>query len=581
MTWWLLQNKRLSAEKAALTELEGAVDWLRVSKWHATPDLSMVVDFEIDHGGTTFALQMKYPGVFPDAPPMVYTKDRTRISGHQYGPDGELCLEYRPDNWQTAVTGADMVTSCHNLLAEELPEGDRTVHARSAHVASLGRDLRSKYCRFLLTDADLEAVNRLKEHMPEPLSLRERAGRSVFIASIAYFGEKDTPTWTSDLILPKGNAKGSGYVVRIPAASPMGLVDVAKLGAILDGVGLGHLKRSLLDDGRSTHLLLGDGDQWELFWIYGDEDEREVVSYTTLRIPPAQNRVADPFGVLSSKKVGIVGCGSIGSKTAASLCRSGVGQFLLIDEDIFFPDNVVRNELDLNDSGTHKAYALKDRLLEINPLTDVKALRLSLGGQESTSSMAGALEALGECDLLIDATAEPVAFNMVASISRRRKIPMIWAQVFAGGIGGLVARARPEIDPVPIAAREQIETWCTDQDIDWIRPDDPGRYHGRGADGQPMIADDAEVSIIASHLTRFGTDILAKPDASLFPVSAYLVGFSSDWLFEQPFDTRPIDLWPAGTWGEEMDPLSPDDVLRLLKEHLPPKEDADAAASSE
>ena len=158
---------------------------------------------------------------------------------------------------------------------------------------------------------------------------------------------------------------------------------------------------------------------------------------------------------------------------------------------------------------------------------------------------------------------------------------MIWAQVFAGGIGGLVARARPEIDPVPIAARDQIEIWCADQGIDWIRPDDPGHYDGRGADGQPMIADDAEVSIIASHLTRFATDILAQPDASIFPVSAYLVGFSSEWLFEQPFDTRPIDLQPAGTWGEAMDPLSPEDIMSLLKEHLPPEEDADAAAASE
>ncbi|MCT4372027.1 ThiF family adenylyltransferase [Yangia mangrovi] len=41
--------------------------------------------------------------------------------------------------------------------------------------------------------------------------------------------------------------------------------------------------------------------------------------------------------MLADKSVGIVGCGSVGSKVAASLCRTGVGKFLLIDEDIFFP----------------------------------------------------------------------------------------------------------------------------------------------------------------------------------------------------------------------------------------------------
>ena len=96
-----------------------------------------------------------------------------------------------------------------------------------------------------------------------------------------------------------------------------------------------------------------------------------------------------------------------------------------------------------------------------------------------------------------------------------------------------------------------------------------------------MIADDAEVSIIAAHSTRFASDILARPEASIFPVSAYLLGFSSEWIFKQPFDTWPIDLRPDGTWGEVMESLSPEEILKLLKEHLPTKEDADATAASE
>jgi len=369
--------------------------------------------------------------------------------------------------------------------------------------------------------------------------------------------------------------------VRIPEVENKSDIDVKEFGALLGAHGLDELRVALLDSSGSTHLLTGDGEDWQLIWIFGEAQDRKIITYTTVRMPPTERRTPDGFEILRERAVGIVGCGSLGSKIAASLCRSGVGRFLLIDEDLFFPGNVVRNELDLKHVGAHKAYALKGRLLELNPLADIKALRLSLGGQESASSMAGALEALGKCDLLIDATAVPLAFNLVASVSRREKKPIIWAQVFAGGIGGYVARARPDIDPVPIAARDQIEVWCEDQGVDWIRHDDTGRYDDVAADGRPMVADDAEVSIIASHATRFATDILARPERSIFPQSAYLIGFSSEWIFEEPFDTRPIDLRPDGTWGETLDPLTPQEIMQLLQEHLPSNEDKDAAAASE
>jgi len=580
MTWWLYRSTRLSSEKAALAELEGSVDWLRVGKWQANTDLAMCVDFQIMHGGEELAFQMIFPSVFPDAPPMVYTEDRSRISHHQYGSDGELCLEHRPDNWHPTVTGSDMVASCQRLIAEERSEGGEVVHARSAHVASLGRDLRSKLCRFLMTETDIKSVNGLTEYTHEALALRDRRAASTFISSINYVGAKDAPVWTSDLILPKGGTDDTGYAVRVPGVGLQGNIAPENLRALLEGVKLDDLIKILFDSDDSMHLLMGDGDNWELFWIYGEAADRKLLTYKTVCVPADRQRLPDGFSSLAEKKVGIVGCGSVGSKIAASLCRSGVGNFLLIDEDIFFPGNVVRNELDLSETGAHKSHALRDRLLKLNPIADVKALRMTIGGQESAQSMAGALEALGECELLIDATAEPAAFNLIASVSTRQKRPMVWAEVFAGGIGGLVARARPDLDPIPLSARGQIEVWCNDQGVEWIRSEGAGRYDGQAEDGEPLIADDAEVAIIASHATRFATDILARPDASIFPMSAYVIGFTSFWLFEQPFDTRPIDLQPDGVWGEVGDELEPEKLFKLLIEHLPPKEDTDATPTA-
>lgn len=581
MIWWLSQNSRLTAEKAALAELEGSIDWLEVGKWQTNADLVMCVDFTIGHGGKELGFQMRYPSIFPDTPPMIFTDDQSRISNHQYAADGELCLEHRPDNWRSSITGADMVASCHRLIIEERPEGGEVVHARSAHMKSLGRDLRSKLCRFLMTESDLIAVNALPEYTSEALSLSDRKAASTFISSINHIGSNESPLWASDLVLPKGDRDETGTVVRVPGFRECHNISVDALKNLLEGAKLDNLCDVILDIDASTHLLMGDEDKWELFWLYGDAKDRKVINYTTVIVPADRQRLPIGFDQLADKKVGIVGCGSVGSKIAASLCRTGVGKFLLIDEDIFFPGNVVRNELGLNETGAHKAHALRDRLTNLAPKADVKALRISLGGQESAEFMAGALEGLSDCDLLIDATASPTAFNMIASIATRNEKPMIWAEVFAGGIGGIVARARPKLDPIPLAARDQIDVWCNDQGVDWIRLDNAGQYDGQSEDGAPLIADDADVSVISSHAARFAIDILARPDAGIFPVSAYVIGLSSEWLFDQPFDTRPIDLKPDGVWGETSEKLNPEAMFEILKEHLPPKESADASTVTE
>lgn len=578
MTWWLLQHSRLGKEKAALAELESGADWLSVENWQANSDLEMCVAFAVTHGDKRFGFRMRYPSIFPDAPPMVFTNDGSQISNHQYGADGELCLEHRPDNWQPSITGADMVASCQRLIAEEQLETGDVAHARSAHTASLGRDLRSQSCRFLMSEMDLKAVNRLPDRQDFEFTLSERKVAASYIASLTRIGPEEDPAWVSDLVLPDGYAKEAGSVVRVPGAGNLGAVTAEALGAFLDGGGLDNLRGRVLDTDALTHLLLGDKETWELFSIFGKSDDRKIINYKTVLVPAAQQRLPDEFKVLADKTVGIVGCGSVGSKVAASLCRTGVGKFLLIDEDIFFPGNAVRNELDLSVTGAHKAVALHERLKNLAPEVSVGVYRMTLGGQESAASMVGALEALGDCDVLVDATGSPTAFNMIASMATRKSKPMVWAQVFAGGIGGLVGRARPRIDPVPLLARGQIDRWCEDQGVEWIRPVDPERYGGQGSDGTPIVADDAEVSVVAAHASRFVIDLLVRPDGSIFPFSAYVIGLSSEWLFDQPFDTRPIDLIPAGEWGEKVEPLDADALVEILKAHLPPREDADEVA---
>jgi hypothetical protein len=58
MIWWLSQSSRLLSEKAALTKLEGEVNWLQLGRWQADSDFTMSLDFSIDHGEKHYSLKI-------------------------------------------------------------------------------------------------------------------------------------------------------------------------------------------------------------------------------------------------------------------------------------------------------------------------------------------------------------------------------------------------------------------------------------------------------------------------------------------------------------------------------------------
>lgn len=68
----------------------------------------------------------------------------------------------------------------------------------------------------------------------------------------------------------------------------------------------------------------------------------------------------------------IVGCGSVGSLIALELARGGVGEFVLVDNDIFSYHNVSRHQCGIFDVGKRKVDALEERILQINPTAHIK-----------------------------------------------------------------------------------------------------------------------------------------------------------------------------------------------------------------
>ena len=60
-------------------------------------------------------------------------------------------------------------------------------------------------------------------------------------------------------------------------------------------------------------------------------------------------------------------------------------------------------------------------------------------------------------------------------------------------------------------------------------------------------------------MPRLAIDTLIPRNPSMFPSSVYMIGLAEGWIFDQPFDTRPIDVGtPQPVPSEE--PLAPETV---------------------
>lgn len=546
MIWWGSQPSRARAEGASITQLQERVDWLGDVKWRLD-ELRMVVDFTIRHQDQTIELTMAYPSFFPDTPPQVKPRGEVRLSQHQYGTGGELCLEFRPDNWDPSWTGAMMIESAYRLLSGEMPADGQAAEVPNAHRATHGQSVRTQSFRCPLLPQQKAALLALPTGQPVPLQTCEHFFAEHWIVQLTRIGEESATAWSGPKPV-RDALQYMGYAFRLPAGETLPT----------------RLTRDYLRDllvGAKDPAVLEQFDtlQKEQFFLVFTEDgmrmasanpRRETLySYAVLELPGEQVRLPAGYVDLPGKSVAVIGCGSVGSKAAMSLARAGVGKFVLIDGDILAPGNLVRNDLDASAVGLHKADGLATRILDVNPTAEVIVRKMGLGEQESSVATDYALLQLAKCDLLVEATTDAEAFNLTASVARRSKKTMVWAEVFAGGIGGIIARARPDVDPPPHIARRQIGAWCDQYGVPW---------HGRAGHGydvemhaEPLIADDADVAIIAAHLSRLALDALLGQET--FAEAAYAIGLKAGWIFTAPFETFPIGFTPQGEWGEQKD----------------------------
>lgn len=564
MIWWTAQPSRARAEQAAIVELAERSPWLSDISWRLE-GLRLVVDFTIRHLDQTFELMMIYPSFFPDTVPQVKPRGEVRLSRHQYGAGGEFCLEFRPDNWDPSWTGAMMIESAYRLLSGEAPQDPEAPPVPDAHRETLGQSVRARKLRFPILAEQKTILDGLPACQPVPLQVTEHVYAGHWIARLIRIGGSESPLWSGAEPVA-GSTHIDGYAMRLPE------------GAALSTMLTRDSLRGMLASSENAELLTQfETLEKELFFLVYNETGLRLVSgdprrdtlfdYAVVVLPARQSRLPAEYADLPARSVAVIGCGSVGSKVAVSLARAGIGKFVLVDGDVLTDGNLIRNDLDGSAIGIHKADALATRLANVNPGVETVVRNISLGDQESSAATDYALGKIAACDLIIEATADPEGFNFCASVARRGKKPMIWAEVFAGGIGGIIARVRPGVEPPPHVARRQIGAWCDEYGVPWERQSRRG--YDLDSETEPLIADDADVTVVAAHLTRFALDTLLRPESSLFAHPAYAIGLKPGWIFTAPFETFPIGFTAQGEWGQTTDSDLEGELNAMLTELFP------------
>lgn len=588
MRWAIDDPVRFLHERAELDRLGAEGGWLSAA-WRISEGGSIAVDIDMAIHGRVFAGRMTYPDTFPDSPPYICPRNESeRWSGHQYGAGGPLCLQWRADNWHPDVTGADMVRSAHELLnTEQHPELPHAVP--SAHRLTAGQETRGAGRRFVAT-SELLATS-----MALPLRSRTRLKSAIVYNrdAIVMFVTKvaDTQDALQNVTdIPGGVAtspplfslSGDGWIFRSDAFDKRQSVEsVEALVRLLTEAGFAADDVLVQESGKyeaRTVVLLGTELSSLRIFLIDSGEQPELLEHRILLPTLAESRVSEEARKLAALRVGIVGLGSMGSKIAVSMARAGVRRFLLIDDDYLEPGNMVRHELSWAYVGTHKARAVRDALSLIAAGVEVDARTTRLAGQESAVTAAAALKELSSCDVLIDATANPEVFLLLAALARRKGIPLCWGEIFAGGYGGMIARARPARDPNPLAVRDAYHAYLA------TLPDAPFKNAANydGTEEQPLVAYDSDVGFVATALSRLVIDTALSRDPSEFPCSVYLLGMRREWIFEAPFDTRPVDVQGQG-WEREGNAVIDKDRLAVVEALLRMYEgerdaDADPAA---
>jgi ThiF family len=181
-----------------------------------------------------------------------------------------------------------------------------------------------------------------------------------------------------------------------------------------------------------------------LTWLFVRRRKEQQQTVRTYVYRPSERWSRTPgLTMISDKKVLLIGCGCLGSKIGTSLAASGVGDFGLLDYDLYDPNNVVRHEVGIAHFGQPKARALVDRLKDINPAIACRVFAYQVGGIQVFAEDERVMKEFAAADIVVNTTGDHGVSRWMDECCYRFGVPGIFVSVTNGAWGGEIVRVIP------------------------------------------------------------------------------------------------------------------------------------------
>lgn len=238
-----------------------------------------------------------------------------------------------------------------------------------------------------------------------------------------------------------------------------------------------------------------------------------------------------------SKKIAILGCGSLGSKIGIHLARNGNGPFLCIDDDWFLPHNNARHALTFPYPG-NKSDLLSSAIWAINNMQTFEENQSAINIDYKNVR------------LIIDTTASLVVRNFL--MSEGRLAPVISGALYGQGRYGLLlfeskAKTVTLMDIWAYLYRkslenETIKNLLFSSNLEKINI-------GQSCSSQTLIVDDSRISLIAASMSLKIQQVL---EADLVDKGEILfLKYNEDYsLSSEVFDVTPNIVIPSDGTNE-------------------------------
>lgn len=500
-----------------------------------------------------FEFELRYPGSYPFHPPDIYPKDRTTkwVPRHQYRPEGKFCLDIREKTWNSTLSAADIIESLETLLiaekVREVRKEEKLLVYEEDEPTKLQRKLEQQKC---VVPSDIQFPQAVSIGILKYFYLFKPDTFRIIISGINQDGKYvESPLagkiWGAESFLRLEN----GMWLRTSLENIVEILSIqesSKIEPILVEKRLlpeGKLVKDYVGDLKFFHLLMFDEKYPNcFFYVKADLEKNTCEPYGTYVMDSEKLFARLPsrgdYETLKRKKAVVIGCGSGGSKVAEYLIKAGITDLTLIDGDILTTENIIRHACQLDDISIEKVYAVKSKLLKINPDANIRTVNKHLYTISPETD-----ERLKDSDLMIVATAsDEELFNGYAY---PKGIPAIYAKVYPLGFGGEIIRIIPGITPCFECCHYQKEVLIEKEFEDAVFPDLGTTGYATLEDGQqvpvPALAVDAD--FVALITARMAIELLTCDDTSTMKDSHHmrLWGNRREWIFNQEYQCLSIE----------------------------------------